>query len=280
MNILELLNFGSNKLKFKNINTSKLDAELLLSKVLESKREKILIDQHKIIQMRKIKEFYNLIERRSLKEPLAYILEEKEFFSKPFKVDHSTLIPRPETELIVEKLAKIYKDKSVFILDIGTGSGCILISLLSELIHSKGIGIDICNKALLVAKENVDKNKVTRRLKLMRRSFTELYNFRFDLIVSNPPYIAKNHIKNLEDDIKKYEPLLALDGGNDGVDVIKKVIYKAREILKIKGKLALEIGNKQYLKVSKILKDNNFKIEHNIKDYKENIRCLISSLTK
>ena len=120
----------------------------------------------------------------------------------------------------------------------------------------------------------------TARIRFYNKSISKIYNYKFNLLVSNPPYIDRKNIKNLDDDIKKYEPLIALDGGNDGLDVIKKVIYKAKYILKIKGKLALEIGNKQYLKVSKILKDNNFKIEHNIKDFKENIRCLISSLTK
>ena len=116
------------------------------------------------------------------------------------------------------------------------------------------------------------------RIKFFNKSFDNFYNRNFDLIVSNPPYIKSSELNNLEEDIKKYEPLLALDGGNDGLDVIKKVIYKSREILKINGKLALEIGNEQYLKVSKILKKNSYKIDYIIKDYKENIRCLISTL--
>ena len=110
------------------------------------------------------------------------------------------------------------------------------------------------------------------------KRFSDLFNRKFELIVSNPPYIERRNIKKLDDDIKNYEPVIALDGGNDGLDVIKKVIYKAKNILKINGKLALEIGNEQYKQVSKILIKNNFRIEHIIKDYKDNIRCIISTL--
>ena len=105
-----------------------------------------------------------------------------------------------------------------------------------------------------------------------------MYNYKFDLIVSNPPYIKRKDIKNLDDDIKKFEPKLALDGGNDGLDVIKKVIYKSKNILKIKGMLALEIGNEQFKKVSKILESNKFKTRYLVKDYRENIRCILSTL--
>ena len=221
-----------------------------------------------------------MIYRRSFKEPVAYILREKEFWSKKFEVSYETLIPRPETELLVEKLIKIYKDKSISILDIGSGSGCILISLLSELNNAKGLGIDISKKAVLLSNKNLKKHKMTNRAKFLNRSVDDLRNNKFDLVVSNPPYIKRSELKNLDEDIKSFEPLLALDGGNDGLDVIKKVIYKANEILKVNGLLALEIGNGQFINVSKILVTNNFRIKHTIKDYKENTRCIISSLLK
>ena len=250
MNALELINKGSIKLRFNNIKTSKLDSEILLSKILNKEREKILIKLEEKIEPEKISKFFELIKRRSTKEPIAYILEQKEFWSKKFIVNKNTLIPRPETELMIEQLIKIYKKKSIYILDIGTGSGCILISLLSELNNSNGIGIDISKKALEVAKKNAKNHDIDPRIKFMKRSFNDLHNYKFDLIVSNPPYIERGYIKNLDDDIRRFEPLVALDGGNDGLDVIKKVIYKARYILKINGKLALEIGNEQHLKVS------------------------------
>ena len=277
MNIVDLINDGSNKLKVKKILSHRLDSEILLSKVLKKEREKIIINQHERVSSKEMLEFSDLIKRRSLNEPIAYIIKEKEFWSKKFFVNNHTLIPRPETELMVEKLSQIFKNKSISILDIGTGSGCILISLLSELKHSKGLGIDISIKALHVAKKNALKHNIINNVIFLRRSFTHIYNKKFDLIVSNPPYIKRKDIKNLDADVKRYEPLLALDGGNDGLDVIKKVIYKANYILKIKGMLALEIGNEQYRKVSKILNKNNFRIEHIIEDYKDNKRCIISS---
>ena len=276
MNASELIEFGSNKLKSVNITSHKLDTEILLSKTLGKKREDILVNLNQQINKRNVIKFKAYIDRRLLREPIAYILKEKEFWSKIFNVNKNTLIPRPETELMVEQLVKIYKEKRIFILDIGTGSGCILISLLSELTNSFGIGVDISKKALLVAKKNAQKHKIDHCIKFLKRSFEQINGYKFDLIVSNPPYIQSNELKNLNDDIKKYEPKIALDGGNDGLDVIKKVIYKAKYILKLNGLLAIEIGNEQYKRVSKILTENNFRIEYNIKDYKDNTRCLIS----
>ena len=280
MNALELINIGETKLRQKKIESFRLDSELLLSKILNKKREQILINLDQKISQKKFSSYKKLIQRRSNNEPIAYIMEEKEFWSKNFFVNKDTLIPRPETELMVEKIIEIFKEKRISILDIGTGSGCILISLLSELNSSKGLGIDISKKALIVAKKNSEKHKILSNIKFLNKSLDDKFNEKFDLIVSNPPYIKSSEIKNLREDIKKYEPRIALDGGNDGLDLIKKVIYKTKNILKIKGMLALEIGNEQDKKVSKILIKNNFRIEHLIKDYKSNVRCIISTYLK
>ena len=277
MNTLDLLNKGSSELKKKKISTHRLDSEILLSKVLKKKREEILINLDQKICLKNVSRYNNLIQRRSQNEPVAYLAKEKEFWSKIFLVSKNTLIPRPETELMVEKLVNIYKSKSISILDIGTGSGCILISLLSELNNSKGLGIDISKHAIQIAKKNAERHGKFLNIKFLNKSLSSTFNQKFDLIVSNPPYIRTGDIKNLNEDIKKYEPRIALDGGNDGLDLIKKVIYKTKNILKIKGLLALEIGNEQNKKVSKILIKNNFKIEYKIEDYKNNVRCLIST---
>ena len=280
MEILELINKGSRQLKNKKIFSHKLDSEILLSKILNETREKLIIGSERKVKPNKIRDFYKLIKRRSAKEPIAYILKEKEFWSKRFLVSKNTLIPRPETELMVEKIVKIYHNKNITILDIGTGTGCILLSILSELKSSKGIGIDICRNAIQIANLNSKKHDLTQRVKFYKRSLSEIYHNKFDLIVSNPPYIMRKDMKNLNEDIKKFEPKLALDGGNDGLDVIKKVIYKSRSILKIKGTLALEIGNEQFKKVSFILRKNKFKTRILVKDYRENIRCVLSTLEK
>ena len=277
MNALDLLNFGAKELNQKKITSSRLDSELLLSKILNKNREQILINLKEEISDTCFFKYKELIFRRSMNEPVAYIMKKKEFWSKDFYVSPDTLIPRPETELMVEKLVKIFREKKISILDIGTGSGCILISLLSELKNSKGVGIDISKKALMIAKKNSETHKMQNKIRYSNKSLDSKFYQKFDLIVSNPPYIKSNEIKNLREDIKKYEPRIALDGGNDGLDLSKKVIYKTKYILKVKGMLALEIGNEQFKKVSEILIKKNFKIEHTIKDYKDNIRCVIST---
>ena len=280
MKASELINIGSKKLKTNSIKSFILDSEILLSKVLNKKREEVLVDLNQKIENNKILEFLKYIDRRALKEPIAYIIQQKEFWSKNFEVNNKTLIPRPETELMLEKLINIYKKKSINILDIGTGSGCIILSLLSELKRSKGTGIDISLGALQIAKKNAKKLNILSNVKFQKKSINSFFSQKFDLVVSNPPYIRSSDLKNLEDDIKLHEPKIALDGGNDGLDLIKKVIYKAKEILKANGRLALEISNEQVLQVSKILEKNNFRIEYIVNDYKDNIRSLISILIK
>ena len=277
MKILEAIKAGSKLLKEKNIPTYILDSELLLSKSLNKSREEILINLEQNMNKKALLEFNKYLIRRSRKEPLAYLLGEKEFWSKKFFVNKNTLIPRPETELLVEKLVTIFKKKKITILDIGTGTGCIIVSLLSELKSSKGIAIDISNKAIKLAKKNACKFNLSDRIKFLIKSFKDFYGKKFDLIVSNPPYIKSKDIKNLSEDIKKFEPRMALDGGNDGLDLIKKIIYKSKKILKFNGTLALEIGNEQIKKVSKILINNNFRVKSTIKDYKNNIRCILAN---
>ena len=259
MKILDAIKSGSQLLKKSNIPSYVLDSEILLSETLKKSREKLLTNLDNKINSKELSVFNKYLLRRSKNEPIA-----------------STLIPRPETELVVNKLIKLYREKQITILDIGTGSGCIILSLLSELKNSTGLGVDISKKAVLAAKRNALELNLLSSAKFLNKSFEHIFAKKFDLIVSNPPYIMTKDIKNLSSDIKSYEPKIALDGGNDGLDLIKKVIYKSTDILKIKGLLALEIGNKQFKKVSKILNNNNFKVKHILKDYKDNIRCLIA----
>ena len=278
MEALKLLNRASHFLKSKEINSHRIDSELLLSSVLDKSREDLIINIEKNVAKSEITKFNKFVCRRSLKEPVAYILNRKEFWSKQFIVDKNTLIPRPETELMVEKIVKIFSSRNISILDIGTGSGCILLSIMFELKNSKGIGIDISKKAIKIANKNLRMLRLTNRVKFLRMSFTEIFNKKQDLIVSNPPYVSKKELRNLDDDVKRFEPKLALDGGNDGLDVIKKVIYKSKSILKIKGMLALEIGNGQLKKVSNILIRNKFKTRYLVRDYRKNVRCILATL--
>jgi release factor glutamine methyltransferase len=278
MYISQIIDLGSKALKEKKIKSHIIDSELILSKILKISREKILILSDKKLKNTHVLSFNKLLKRRLHSEPIAYILKRKEFFSKNFYVNKNTLIPRPDTELLVEKILKVYKKKNPYILDIGTGSGCIILSLLQNLENSRGVGIDISKKALDLAKKNAQKMKLNKKCNFIHRSIEKISGYKFDLIVSNPPYIPRHQIKNLSKDIKQYEPRNALDGGNDGLDVIKKVIYKSTTILKRNGLLAIEIGNEQYKKVLQILSLYGFRNRFLIKDYQKNIRCLISVL--
>ena len=277
MKTTQLLDFGSNILRSKKIVSHRIDSEVILSYILKISREKLLIKEDKICNENIIK-FKSLISRRLKQEPVAYIIERKEFRSEDFFVDKKSLIPRPETELLIDPIVKIFKNKNLFFLDIGVGSGCIIFSILKELNHSKGIGIDICKKAILNAKINLNRFNLKNRVKLLNKSIDQVLNKKFDLVVSNPPYIVKRDINRLANDIRKFEPKIALDGGNDGLDVIKKVIYKSKKILKVKGVLALEIGRGQYLSVARVLRENNFRQIGIVKDYQSNIRCIFSTL--
>jgi release factor glutamine methyltransferase len=280
MNISELINFGSKELKSNKIISHRLDSEVLLSEILKTSRENLIVNSDNKVKSKFIINFKKLIKRRISNEPIAYIIKKKEFWSKNFFVKRGVLIPRPETELLIELIVKKYKNKnfSPYILDIGTGSGCILLSILSEIKNSEGVGIDISKNALEIAKKNSKELNLIKRVKFYQKSIEEIFVDKFDLIVSNPPYIPRPDIKNLSKDIKKFEPQIALDGGNDGLDVIRKVIYNSRTILKKLGTLGLEIGNGQYYKVSQILKKHGFREEAIIEDYQNNIRCILAKL--
>ena len=278
MIISDLLNTGSKILKNSKVLTYRLDSEIMLSSLLKKKKEQVIINSEEIVTKRIVDNFNKLITRRATREPLAYILKEKEFWSKSFFVNRNTLLPRPETELLCDIVIKAIKKKNPYILDIGTGTGCILLSVLSEIKKAKGVGIDISKKAIEVAKKNSLNLRLNKRANFYTRSLDDIYNYKFDLIVSNPPYIKTSDIKNLSDDVRKFEPKIALDGGKDGLDVIKKVIYKSKTILKKLGLLALEIGYGQHYKVSKILKKQGFREELLVRDYQSNVRCILARL--
>ena len=275
MEIIDLINFGSSQLKKNNINSYMLDSEILLSKVLNKKREELLTNSNQIVEIQKIDYFQKLIDRRSLKEPIAYILKEKEFWSKNFLVDENTLIPRPETELIVEKITQVFKEKN-FILDIGL-DWLYIAKYNKRIKNSKGVGIDISKKAILIAIRNAKRLNLIENTKFYKRSVDEIYHQKFDLIVSNPPYVMKKDLKNLDDDIRNFEPKLALDEEMMGLTLLKSYL-QIQKYLKNKRYARLEIGNEQFKKVSNILKKNKFKTIFLIKDNRENIRCIMSTL--
>ena len=264
-------------LKESNINSYQLDAEIILSNIMGVTREFLITNSNQMVTKDVIQKYLIAIERRKRNEPVAYITGTKEFWSNDFMVNHGTLVPRPETELLIYKLISLYKNKKVNILDIGTGSGCILLSLLSELKKAKGTGIDISSKAIITAISNAKKMKLLNRSRFKVLNFENFYSTKYDLIVSNPPYIPFKDIKNLSKDIKNFEPIVALNGGNDGLDIIKKIIYKSDCLLKKNGILAIEIGHNQYSKVNKLLKYNSYREVSKELDYNNTVRCIITT---
>jgi release factor glutamine methyltransferase len=268
---------ASKTLKESNIASHQLDAEIILSNIMSVTREYLITNNDLNITKTIKKKYLTAIKRRLKNEPVAYITGTKEFWSNDFIVNRNTLVPRPETELLIYKLISLYKNKKISILDIGTGSGCILLSLLKELKLAKGTGIDIEPKAIKIAKFNAKKMKLLNRTKLKVVDLENFYSTKYDLIVSNPPYIPFKDLKNLSKDIRNFEPLVALNGGNDGLDIIKKVIYKSECLLKKNGTLAIEIGNNQYSKVVRLLKNNNYREIGKEIDYNNNVRCIITT---
>ncbi|MDB9742842.1 peptide chain release factor N(5)-glutamine methyltransferase, partial [Candidatus Pelagibacter sp.] len=254
------------------------DSEILLSNSIKRDKKHIILNPKEILNSKQLVKFKSLIERRKKGEPIAYLINKKEFWKDEFFVNKDVLIPRPDSELIIEQVLKIYsKDVQLQVLDIGTGSGCILLSILKERSNFYGTGIDISKKSINVSKFNAKQLNLTNRVKFFHSSVDNFNNGKYDIIVSNPPYIKQLSLKYLEKDVVNFEPKLALSGGFDGFSKIRKVINKASILIKKNGKFILEIGFNQKNKVMKILKEEGFYVNKAIKDYGNNDRCIIST---
>ncbi len=278
MNIKTALNYANNKLKRCNIRSFNLDSEILMSKILKENRIQVLLNLNKELETDEIIEFDNLIEQRSKGKPIAYLIGYKHFWKSKFFIDKNVLIPRPDTEIIVEQALFLSRHKSKLnILDVGIGSGCILFSILNERKDFYGTGIDKNEKSLKVCKINAFNLGVDKRVKFFKTDIDNFSYGKYDLIISNPPYINTLDLKYLEKDIVKFEPKIALDGGIEGTSEIRKVIDKSSELIKKNGKLILEIGHNQKNKVSNMLKKRGFYIFKTLKDYAKNDRCIIST---
>ena len=278
MNIYLAINKGSKILKSKSIPNPLLDAEILMAKTINKDRNYILLNSSNLINKNDLKNFYKLIEQRSLGNPVAYLTKKKFFWNSEFYVTNDALIPRPDTEIIIENILSLTKQKNkINILDIGVGSGCIILTVLKERENFHGTGIDISKKCLNISRINAINLKVSSRLKLFK-SNVDKFNFgKYDLIVSNPPYIKTKKLKYLERDVAEFEPIQALDGGLDGLSEIRKVVKKSSELIKKNGKFILEIGFDQKNEVINLLKKEGFYINSTQKDLAKNDRCIVST---
>ena len=281
MKFLDAINHGFEILKNNCIKSAKLDSEILMSSIIRKERTFIILNQNKNVEKKNFDTFKKLIDQRSKGEPIAYLIGKKDFWNYEFKIDKNVLVPRPDSEFIIEEVLKLTKNKNKLkLLDIGVGSGCILLSILNEKKNFNGVGIDISEKCINLSKINALDLKIDTRVKFFKTDVDNFNYGKYDLIVSNPPYINRNDLRYLDKEVLNFEPKLSLDGGLDGLSVLKRVIKKASKLIKINGLLFLEIGFDQKERVKKILRNRGFYINKVIKDYANNDRCIISTKTE
>ena len=278
MNIENILGKASKQLNSLNIKNANLDCEVLLANTINKDREHLILNLKQNLDKKYIDFFYNLIERRKKGEPVAYLINKKEFWKETFYVNKDVLIPRPDTEHLTEEVIKYtYEDSKLHILDIGTGSGCILLSILRERKKFNGTGIDISKKSINISRYNAKKLKLNNRTKFYISDVDNFLIGKYDIVISNPPYIENLSLKYLDRDVINFEPKLALDGGKDGFSEIIKVINKSSALIKKNGVFILEIGYNQKNKAIQMLKNKGFYIKKVLKDYSKNDRCIISN---
>ncbi len=269
------------ELKHNNIKSALLDSEILMSKILKEDRKNIILNSKRIINKEEYKNFRKLVLSRLRNKPIAYLIGKKSFWKYEFELNDNVLIPRPDTELLIEQVLRIYKNKSkINFLEIGVGSGCIILSILKEKKSFLGKGIDLNEDCIKICKKNAIKLGVKNRLKLFKSDIDNFSSDKYDLIISNPPYIKKLDLFKLDKDVIDHEPKLALDGGLDGLSKIRKVIKKSSELVKLNGKLIIEIAHDQKTMVKKILKENGFFVNFVVKDLAKNDRCIVSTKIK
>lgn len=275
MFLKELYTNSINLLKDKGVLTANLDVKILLAFLLNIDTKEIINYFNNEISNEFLNNFQKLLSRRLNREPIANIIGKKAFWDYDFIVNENVLTPRPDSETLIEAVLENYKDKDqkLNILDLGTGSGCLILTLLSIYQNSQGLAIDISDKALEIAKQNAKLLNINR-IKFLKNNWNDNINKKFDIIISNPPYIPKKEIEILEPEVNKYNPLLALDGGNDGLDCYKYLAENLQKNCKENTKIFLEIGKNQENNIIEIFKNNKFELLKMYKDINRIIRIL------
>lgn len=279
MKIEDLLRIGLEELN--NIDEANLKLKMILSNLLKEDKSYLVIHKDREISGNIEADFLKFVERLKQGEPVQYIIGKTEFYGLEFFVNSDVLIPQPDTEILVEEVIDIYNksfsnyNENVTILDLCTGSGAIAVSLKKNLENTEVFASDISIKALEIAKKNADKNNT--EITFIESNLFENINTKFDIIVSNPPYIERVVLKTLSEEVK-HEPVLALDGGEDGLDFYRKIAEEAKNYLKENGILAIEIGFDQKDSVTKLLEQEGYKDIYSKKDYSGNDRIVVGKI--
>lgn len=277
--ILELINYGT--IELKESDTPRLDAELILSKVLEKDKLYLLMNKQETVSEIYVKEYYSLINLRKEKMPVKYILGKCEFYGIDLYIEQGVLIPRGDTEILVEEVLKLIDTKKeIHLCDLCSGSGAIGIAIAKNSNNVFVDEIDYYDKPEKITKINIQKNNLSDKVKFIKSDLLNevIDKTTYDIIVSNPPYIKKQDIDELMSDVKDYEPITALDGGNDGLYFYKKIISQSKKVLKSNGILAFEIGYNQANDIRKILEINGYKNIKVVKDLAGLDRVVIAFL--
>lgn len=278
MNLAKILNFSRNHLLSSKIPSYKIDAVIILSHVLNLTKEQILLNSNIEISQDKIDLINSLLERRCKREPISHIIGRRDFFEDSFIVNSDVLDPRPDSETLIEAVLKqfINKEEKLRILELGVGSGCLVLTLLKKFNQSSAVAVDINPKSLLVAKLNAQKLNLESRIEFQNSNwFSNIKRESFDIIISNPPYIKTNDINLLQEEVKNFEPVLALDGGIDGLECYREIAKDIKSYLKNDGYLFLEIGCGQEIDVRKIFIEFGLEFMTQKPDLAGIIRCLI-----
>ena len=275
MKILELYKNSSKELEQQGILTSKLDVKILLSYLLNIDSKELIMYFNQHIEQKFINTFNHLLKRRLNREPIANIVNKKSFWSYDFFVNENVLTPRNDSEILIEAVLSNYNNmqEELKILDLGTGSGCLILSLLKMYKNASGLAVDISDKALKVAKQNAENLKINN-IKFLKNNWNDNIEEKFDIIISNPPYIPTKEIKELEPEVNKFNPLLALDGGEDGLNCYRYLAKSLEKNLKENTKIFLEIGKNQEKDIEKIFNENGYELLKMYKDLAEINRIL------
>jgi release factor glutamine methyltransferase len=266
-------------LSLAEIETPILDARILLGYVLGMPEERFYGLEDKLLDETELNSYEKVIKRRCEREPVSRILGLRGFWDLTLKLNPSSLDPRPDSETLIEAIAKYVPNKNsrLNIIDLGTGTGCLLLAALKVLPNSCGVGVDISNNCIKIAKENAHHNNLSNRATFLINNWNKKITGKFDIILCNPPYIKEIEIKELEPEVKNFDPYIALNGGSDGLSCYKVIAPQLAQILETEGLVFLEIGHEQKLSVTKIMKTEGLQILYTEKDLGYNERCLVLS---